>query len=215
MRNAIAFDGIHAARRRVEQRIDERIRQQVDFIDIQHAVVRLREQARRKTHRAVAQHGFDIERADQAIFTRAERQVHQLPLRQQLGERARRGRFGRAARPADQHAAQPRIDRGQQQRLLQRRLADQRGKRKSGPLADRWAKPPVVTAGVAAFMFAFLRSAVRSRADAVRLARDSRPAPATNRAASLRADARRSNAAHAGCAAARTRAYRRRSGKHR
>jgi len=48
-------------------------------------------------------------------------------LGQQRRQRAHRGRLGRPALAADEHAADARIDRAGQQRLAQRLLADDRG----------------------------------------------------------------------------------------
>ncbi|CAK0431398.1 Uncharacterised protein [Burkholderia pseudomallei] len=132
VRHAVALDRVDAARGRVEQRVDERVRQQVDLVDVQHAEMRARDEAGRKAHRIVGERAREVERTRHLLVAGRQRQRDEAPLGQQLGERARGGRFRGAARAAHEHAAQARIDGDEQQRLLQRRLADQRGKRIGG-----------------------------------------------------------------------------------
>ena len=51
VRDAVALDHVDAAGGGVEQRIDQRIGQQVDLVDVQHALVRARQQAGRRRMR--------------------------------------------------------------------------------------------------------------------------------------------------------------------
>jgi hypothetical protein len=44
-RNSIALDGNPATRRRVQQQIDQGVRQQIHFIDVQDATVRARQKS--------------------------------------------------------------------------------------------------------------------------------------------------------------------------
>ena len=130
LRDAVALNRVHATGGGVEQGVNQRVGQQVDFIDIQHALVRPRQQARLQAHPAIAQHVFDVQAADQLLQTGGQRQVDKRCVRQQRGQRTRGGGFGGAARPADEHAANAGVDGGQLQRQLQGRLTDQRRERK-------------------------------------------------------------------------------------
>ena len=130
LRNAIALDRVNTAGGGVQQRVNQRVRQQVHFVHIQNALVRPCQQARLQAHAAIAQHVFNVQTANQLLETGRQRQGDKGRARQQRGQGARGGRFGGAARPADQHAANAGVDGGQLQSALQHRLADQRGQRK-------------------------------------------------------------------------------------
>ncbi|MCY1537516.1 hypothetical protein D9M68_730130 [compost metagenome] len=130
VRDAVALHHVDAAGRRVEQRVDERVGQQVDLVDVQHAAMRTRQQAGRELQFVAGQRLPEVERAHEAFEARAQRQRDEGRAGQQLGERARGRGLGGAAWAFDEHAAQRGIDRGQQQRLAQLRLAGDRGKGK-------------------------------------------------------------------------------------
>lgn len=136
VRDAVALDAVDAAGADVEQQVDQAVGEQIDFVDVEQTVVGLGKQAGAEAHLAVLQRGFEVERADELFLAGAQRQVDEaaaaVVLRQQLGERACAGGFGRAARTFDQHAADQRVDGGEQQRGAQARLAVQRGERISG-----------------------------------------------------------------------------------
>ena len=128
VRDAVALHHVHAAGGRVEQRVDQCVGQQVDFVHVQHAAMRARQQAGRERERVAGQRLAQVERADQAFQARAQRQRDEGRAGQQLGQCARRRGLGGAARAFDQHAAQAGVDRGQQQRLAQQGLPCDRGK---------------------------------------------------------------------------------------
>ncbi|MNL09101.1 hypothetical protein D3C87_1298490 [compost metagenome] len=69
--HAIALHHVHTAGRHVEQLVHQRVRQQVDFIHIQHALVRARQQARREAHLALLQHVAQVQRAGQLLLAGA------------------------------------------------------------------------------------------------------------------------------------------------
>ena len=123
---------VDAAGRRIEQQVNQVIGQQVYLIDVQHAAVCLAQQAGRELRTALAQRGVQIERTDDALFAGTQRQGDEHAALQQLGQAAREGRFGHAARAFDQHPADCRIDRHQAQRQLQRVGADHGGKGEMG-----------------------------------------------------------------------------------
>jgi hypothetical protein len=123
VRDAIALDAVGAAGADIEQQVHQAIGQQVDLVHIQNALVRLGQQAGAELHGRRLQGGLQIQRALQLFFSGSQRQVHKMAARQQLGQRPGAGGFGSAARAFDQYAAQLRIDRQQQQGLLQRGLA--------------------------------------------------------------------------------------------
>ncbi|EDT37307.1 hypothetical protein BamMEX5DRAFT_6914 [Burkholderia ambifaria MEX-5] len=118
VRHAIALDHVHAARGDVEQRIDEAVGEQVHFVDIQHAAMRAGEQAGPEPHAVGGERMGEIERAGDLLVARRQRQRDEFAFGQQFRQRARGGRFRGAARPADEHATERRVDRGEQQRLL-------------------------------------------------------------------------------------------------
>jgi hypothetical protein len=74
-RQPLALDDVLARLRHVEQQIDEVILQQVDLVDIEIAAIGPRQQARLERLFALGQGAFDIQRADDAVLGRAERQV--------------------------------------------------------------------------------------------------------------------------------------------
>lgn len=117
--NAIALDQVDAAGGDVEQQIHQVVRQQVNFVDVEHAAVGLGQHARGKPRATFAEGGVQVEAADDALLAGAQRQGNELARRQQFGDAPRQGRLGHSARPLDQYPADRRIDRGQAQRQLQ------------------------------------------------------------------------------------------------
>ena len=162
--DALALDHIDAHGRAVQQQIDHMVVQQVDLVDIEHAAVGRRQDARLEVALALLDRLLDVQRADHAIFGGAHRQIdegcvqsrqravgrcicnalaalvaeevgavrvaveaaslHDFELGQQGGQRTRRGRLGRAALAADQHAADLRVDGIQDQRAFHALLTD-------------------------------------------------------------------------------------------
>ncbi|MCY1493360.1 hypothetical protein D9M68_271960 [compost metagenome] len=125
--DAVALDAVHAAGADVEQQVDQTVGEQVDLVDVQHAAVGARQQAGLEGDGAALQRGLQVQRAEQLLLAGAQRQVDEAAVRQQLGQSPGAGRLGGAARPLDQHAADLRVDGGEQQRQLQLRLAVQGG----------------------------------------------------------------------------------------
>jgi hypothetical protein len=70
-----AFDHVDPHRRAVEQQIDHVVVEQVDFVDIEHAAIGRGQHARLKVAFALLDRLFDVERADDAVFGRADRQI--------------------------------------------------------------------------------------------------------------------------------------------
>ncbi len=83
--DAVALDEVLAGDGDVEQDVDEVVGEQVDLVDVEHAAVGGGEQAGPERQLAAGQRSGDVERAEQAVLGRAERQ---------LGEAARAGRRG-------------------------------------------------------------------------------------------------------------------------
>ena len=99
---ALALDDVLARGRDVEQQVDEVILEQVDLVDVEEAAVGARQQAGLERLHALRQRAFEVERADDAVLGRAERQVdhrhrHQAALRRAAGLQ-RRARLA-GARP--------------------------------------------------------------------------------------------------------------------
>ncbi len=133
------------------------ILEQIDLVDIEKAAMRARQQTGLERLDAGRQRALEIERADDAVLGRTQRQIDEgdrdlrpgrawsailiPPLargdrRQKRGERAHRRRLARPPIAEHHHPADPRIDRGDQQRLLHLVLADDRGKRKGMRMAN-------------------------------------------------------------------------------
>jgi len=107
-RKPLALHQILARGRHIEQQIDEVILQQIDLVDIEKAPVRLGQQPRLEPLFTRAQRALQIERADHAVFGRAQWQIHERhraldsflrSARIRAGARVRR----RAAEPAAFH----------------------------------------------------------------------------------------------------------------
>ena len=135
VRDAVPLDVHPAHRRGVEHHVDQMVVQQVDLVDVEHAAVGAGEQARREGVLAVAQHLLQIQRPDDAVLGRADRQLDEvgaLPVGrrgQHLGQPPYGGRLRGALLAADQHAADLRMHRAQQQRKPQAVVADDRAER--------------------------------------------------------------------------------------
>ena len=67
-RQAFALHRVDAHRRRIQQHIDQMIRQQVDFVYIKYAPMRGGQQARLKYALRAFQRPLQIQRADDAVF---------------------------------------------------------------------------------------------------------------------------------------------------
>jgi len=127
-RHALALDVAGAERGGVEQQVDEVVVQQVDLVDVENATMGRREQSRLERLHALGQCPLEVERADEPILTRADRQFDQAgrPLLDQAirGVRPVRAlRVGRrdvAGEPAARHHRHRRQHRGE--RTYRRRL---------------------------------------------------------------------------------------------
>ena len=74
-REALALDDVLAGGRDVDQQVHEVILEQVDLVDVEKAAVRAGEEAWLEGAHALGQRALEIERPDDAILGRAERQV--------------------------------------------------------------------------------------------------------------------------------------------
>ncbi|PQM47160.1 hypothetical protein C1Y40_02657 [Mycobacterium talmoniae] len=136
MRDAVAFDVHPPHRGGVEQHIDQVIVQQVDLVDVEDTAVGAGQQARRKGVFPVAQHPLQIQGADHPVLGRTDRQLDEPCGGQQRGQAAHRRRLGGALLAADQHPADLRTDRAQDQRQAQPVVPDDRAERISGHRGD-------------------------------------------------------------------------------
>ncbi|VVM57044.1 hypothetical protein PS645_01059 [Pseudomonas fluorescens] len=91
MGNAVTLDDVGATGSDVEQQIDEVIRQQIDFIDIEHAAVGLGQNTGGKLRAAFAEGCVEVKGADQPLFGRAEGQGDKLAAGEQVGEASGQG----------------------------------------------------------------------------------------------------------------------------
>ena len=135
VRYPVALDVHPPHRGGVEQHVDQVVVQQIDLVDIEHAAVRAGQQTRRECVLAVAQHLLQVQRTDDAVLGRADRQLDEcgaVHRGQHLREAPHGGRLRRALLPADQHAADLRPHRAQQQREPQAVVADDRAERVRG-----------------------------------------------------------------------------------
>ena len=73
--HAFALHRVDAERRGVKQHVHQVIGQKIDFIDVQNAAMRRGEQARLKHASPFAQRPLQIERAEDAVFRGADRQI--------------------------------------------------------------------------------------------------------------------------------------------
>nr|VVM65263.1 hypothetical protein PS652_01489 [Pseudomonas fluorescens] len=125
--DTVTLDPVGATGGHVQQQVDQMIRQKIDFIHIQHAAIGLGQHPGRKLRLALAQRRIQVEGTDQAFFTGAQRQGHEWPLTEQIGQAAGQGALGHAARTFDQHAADLRVNGRQAQRQFQLIGADHGG----------------------------------------------------------------------------------------
>jgi hypothetical protein len=72
---ALALDDVLARGRDVEQQVDDVVLEQVDLVDVEKAAMRAGQQPGLEGLLAMRQRALEIERADDAILRRAERQV--------------------------------------------------------------------------------------------------------------------------------------------
>ena len=120
--DGVALDARDAGGGRVEQRVDEVIGQQVDLVHVEDALVRAREQARLERLLAV-QGATEVERADEAVEARAERQLDERGRPLLDARRPRDGSVGRelAGRERERLAARDRDGRQQRREPAHRR----------------------------------------------------------------------------------------------
>ena len=76
-RHAVALDVRAPHRGGVEQQVDEVVVQQVDLVDVEHAAVRVGEQPGLVGAHALGQRALQVERPDQPVLGRADRQLDQ------------------------------------------------------------------------------------------------------------------------------------------
>ena len=135
VRDPVALDMHPPHRGGVEQHVDQVVVQQIDLVDIEHAAVGAGQQARRERVLAVAQDFLQIQRADDAVLGGSDRQLDEcgaVHRGQHLREAPDGGRLRSAFLPADQHAADLRSHRAQQQRQPQAVVTDDRAERVRG-----------------------------------------------------------------------------------
>ena len=84
----LPLDDVLAGCRHIEQQIDQMILEQIDFVDIEKAAIGARQQPGLERLDALRQRAFQIERADDAVLGRAERQVDDRHRRLARFERA-------------------------------------------------------------------------------------------------------------------------------
>ncbi len=128
---AFTLDDVLAGGRDVEQQVDQVVLEQVHFVDVEEAAMGPRQQAGLEGLLALRQRTLEIERADDAVFGRTQRHVHDRDRRQTgpgVGRRATGpaflaglGRFRVTAVAARSHDAHFRQQRGK--RTHRRRLA--------------------------------------------------------------------------------------------
>jgi len=75
MGDTVTLDMVNPTGGGIEQQVDQMIRQQIDLIDIQHTAIGTGQQARGKLRAAFAQRRVQIQRADDALLARPQRQV--------------------------------------------------------------------------------------------------------------------------------------------
>ena len=132
VRQAIAFHRVDATGGHVQQRVHQRVGQQVHLVHVQHTAMSAGHHARRQTNLAVSQHVFEVEGAHQLFHAGGQRQADEWCAGQQVGQGPRRRGLGGAARPADEHTANAGVHRRQQQGLAQLGVAHQGREREPG-----------------------------------------------------------------------------------
>ena len=75
--HAFALDVGRAERRGVQEQVDQVVVQQVDLVDVEHAAVRAGEQSGLIRRDARGQRLLEVERADEAVLARTDRQLHE------------------------------------------------------------------------------------------------------------------------------------------
>ncbi len=146
-RHALALHDRHAARRHVQEEVHQVVREQVDLVHVEDPAVGPGQKTRLKPLLAPAESPLEVEGAHDPVFRGAQGERHEggrsllhLDLAAQLagvqgiaprravpvgGERRQEGRqgaggagLGRPAPPHDEHAADPGIDGGEEEREL-------------------------------------------------------------------------------------------------
>src|SRR5579883_134907 len=156
-RHALALHDRHAARRHVQEEVHQVVREQVDLVHVEDPAVGPGQKTRLKPLLAPAESPLEVEGAHDPVFRGAQGERHEggrsllhLDLAAQLagvqgiaprravpvgGERRQEGRqgaggagLGRPAPPHDEHAADPGIDGGEEERELHALLPHDGGK---------------------------------------------------------------------------------------
>jgi len=91
--DALTFDDVHTHRRRVEQRVNDVIIEEVHFVDVQDAAVGIGQKPRLEAPLAVLERMFEIDRTHDPVFGGRNRQIHERGAARRLGERAGREPF--------------------------------------------------------------------------------------------------------------------------
>ncbi len=116
MADAVTFNPVHTAGTDIEQQVDEVIGQQVDFIDVENALICFGEQSRVELDLLAIEDFLQIQRTQQHFFRGTERQGHKIAMfRGDLRQAPGQGGFRGTARATDQHTADRRVDRGEHQ----------------------------------------------------------------------------------------------------
>lgn len=140
VRDAVAFDVDTTHGRGVEQHVHQVIVEKVDLVDVEHALMGVGEQPGLERTFAVPEYLLEVDRADDTVLGRADRQFHEpgpaplAHLGQQGGQCTYDGGFGGALLAPHQHAADARVDGAQDQRQPQPVLPDDGAERKPGRL---------------------------------------------------------------------------------
>ncbi len=129
MGHRVALDAVDPGGGDVEEDVDEVVGEEVDLVDVEHALVGRGQEPGLEPHLAAGECRGEVERADDALLGGAERQVDEGGAVAQRGQAAGEGRLGRALVAAQQHAADGRVDRREQQRELGLVAADDRAER--------------------------------------------------------------------------------------
>ena len=93
----LALDHVDAHRRRIQQQIDHVIVEQVDLVHVEQAAIGRRQHARLEVALAVLDGRLDVQRADDPIFGRADRQVHEAGAPRGSSAASRRAPGGRGS----------------------------------------------------------------------------------------------------------------------
>ena len=129
---------VEAAGGHVEQHVDQVVGQQIHLVDVEHAAVGSRQQARLEAAAALGERSFDVEGAHQPVLGGADRQFDERRIvREERGETARQRGLRAAFLATEKDATDGRVDGVQEERQLGVLLADNGAERESPPCRCR------------------------------------------------------------------------------